>query len=85
MEELIRDRQIDKTGKTGTKDRTQGRTKQTQAARQQTRRQTEGDGQTDSDGWARRHTVQYAKGKGREVWVVGEREGGGGGHKWGIE
>lgn len=53
---------------TGTRDKTRGRTKQTQAARQQTKRQTEGDGQTDSDGWARRHTVQYAKGKGRGVW-----------------
>lgn len=36
------DRQINKTGKTGTRDKTRGRTKQTQAARQQTIRQNRG-------------------------------------------
>lgn len=79
MEEMTLE--TDKTGKTGTRDKTQGRTKQTRAARQQTR-QTEGDGQTNSDGWARRRTIRYAKGRGR---VVGERGRGGGGYKWGIE
>lgn len=61
------------------------RQNETQAARQQTRRQTEGYRQTDSDRWARRHTVQCARRKGRGMWVVGEKEGGGAGHRWGIE
>ena len=53
MEEMTLE--IDKTGKTRLRDKTRGRTKQTQAARQQTR-------QTEEDGWTRRHTVQYATG-----------------------
>lgn len=80
MEELTLETQ---TRLTETRDKERARTRQTQAARQQTGGQTVGDG----DGWPRRHTVQYAKGNverggvGGGVWVIGEREGGGAGRK----
>lgn len=66
MEEMTLE--TDKTGKTGTRDKTRGRVKQTRAARQQTR-QTEGDGQTVTDEHA---DILYntQRGRGR---VVGER------------
>lgn len=68
MEELTKrqtDRQDrkDRTRETG-HERQDTRKNKTDSSSKTADKKTEGDGQTDSDVWLRRHTVQYAKGKG---------------------